>query len=212
MELEGLVITPAVLTKFNRRQKQGAVLGIVGGILLLVSTWFFFWGATRYVLYSFDGFLPTLSAWRIASLLTIIVVLSGFLRYRRGLGAIAYWDSVGSIFSRGETTGAVVVNHYASQITGSAFTVSQMMLASPRLIMEGAKRWHRCVAPTAANALEMEQIRLMLDSKITSYPLETFANQLGPLRDLGWIGIATLSPQEGKMMVRISLEAQSRRS
>lgn len=212
MKLEGLVITERVLVQFNRNQKRRAGIEVFGGIIAIAFTWIFFWVAARLAHSPVDRFLPEISYSRWATFLTILVVLAGFARVRRGLGAIDYWDSLASFLPREGSSGAVVINHHASQVTAPAFAISQMMLAGPRLIMRGLRRWRERVSETASHARTMEQARQILDSETKLHPLEKFKDQLTALRDLGWMGIAVLIPGERDLMVRITLEAQSSRS
>lgn len=212
MELQGLKITTKVLADFNRRQTLLGILSIAGGLLSAVLTFLFFWGASAYSVRNFRVESLDGKSWMVASVLTLIVLVCGIVRYRKGMGGLDYWDSVDSFLPREETAGAVVVDHYASRVTAPAFAISQMILAGPRLVLDGWARFSRRVPESDSLAVRMERVRSFLDQERKYHPIAQFADEIEALQCLGWMGVASLAPREEQLMVRISLEAQSKRS
>lgn len=212
MELEGLRITKQLLVDFNRRQKLLGVFSLLASVGLVGFTFLFFWGVSAFAGSNFKVDALSEYAGVVSLVLTTVVVLSGYIQCRNGHGGSDYWNSVHSYLPNKDTTGAIVVGHYVSQVTGPAFAVSQLILAGPRYFLQGLEKLTFEIEESESMSRTMERVRATLDQERMFHPVARFANEIDALRNLGRMGIATLAPRDDQLKVRISLDAQSKRS
>ena len=204
-------ISQSSLRGHNAKQ---VVLGILGWLGSLFSTamMFGFFAGAWFLVCNFAGFddYRGWARWFGIGMALLIWVL-GVVRYLSGQGGIDYWDSIDSFLPREGTAGAVVVDHYASQVTAPGVVLSSLFVAAPRWLIEGTRRFGRRVPVRAELASRMESLRARLDETRRWKPLTQYAEVVEELQFLHWMGIAAVGPRGEILCVRITLEAQTLR-
>lgn len=129
-----------MIAEFNRRQVVWGVLGIAGGLVCYVLAWLFFRYGAAMALHAF-GFSTGSAPWLAFAALGGIS-FSGWRTWKKDEGFQSYSESVfyHDLGSAADTAGAHIVDHYAGQVTGPAYVLSQLFLGGPLLLLKSIHR------------------------------------------------------------------------
>jgi hypothetical protein len=126
-----------MISAYNRSKIIRGLLCVVGSLVCYVLAWLFFRYASSWVLGSFRVSISW-ATW-IAVAVLIGITVSGYSTWKHGQGFQSYVET--SLFhdlaGSADTAGAYVVDHYARQVTGPAYVLSQIFLGGPLFLLRG---------------------------------------------------------------------------
>ncbi len=130
-----------MLAAYNRSQILKAVFLALAGVICYLIAWVFFKFGLMMI---FSGFrLPMVWVpWLTVGAL-LVITGSGYRQWQQGGGFKTYVES--SLFhDLGEDSGSAVwADHYARQVTGPAYIVSQVCLGGPLFLLKARKHFQQ---------------------------------------------------------------------
>lgn len=148
-----------MISEFNRSQVVWGVLGLAGSVVCYVLAWLFFRYGVTMALHAF-GFSTGAAPWLAFAALGGIS-FSGWRTWKNGAGFQTFSESAlyHDLGGAADTAGAHVVDHYAGQVTGPAYVLSQVFLGGPLLLLKSIHRL-RSLIPNEAG-LEQKLAHLL---------------------------------------------------
>jgi hypothetical protein len=129
-----------MIAAFNRSQIVWGILGLIGSVVCYALAWLFFRYGAAMALHAF-GYSPAAAHW-IAGAALVGITFSGWWTWRNGQGFQSYAESAlcHNFGGAADTAGAYLVDHYAGQVTGPAYVLSQTFLGGPLFLLRSMHR------------------------------------------------------------------------
>ena len=164
-----------MISAYNRSKIVRSILCLLGSAVCFVLAWLFFRYSSALVL-KWNGGDARWSPW-MASIALMGLCVSGYYTWRRGQGFQSYSESAlhHDFGSAADTGGAYAVDHYARQITGPAYVLSQIFMGGPLLLLRGIVHLRQRVRNEAGLETKLEHALSVLRrankwQSITEYP------------------------------------------
>lgn len=162
-----------MIAEYNRYQILKGVFSLIAGLVCYWLAWLFFRYGLAMVFHGF-GFSPDFILWISITALGVIT-WSGYRHWQNGDGFKTFVES--SLFhDLGEDSGgAVMVDHYARQLTGPAYVLSQIFLGGPLFLLGARKHFKQRLPNEAGLEVKLHQALGILRSAnkwqaMTEYP------------------------------------------
>lgn len=130
-----------MIARYNRRQITLAVLAVIGGLACYGLAWLFFRYLPPFIADALGPPWPQKTCVLVASACLAVITFSGWRTWKAGRGLHGYHESALYHDLGEETAGAIVVDHYAQQVTAPAYLLSQLFLAGPLLLLRARTLW-----------------------------------------------------------------------
>lgn len=125
-----------MIAQYNRVQFIKACFAVLGGVFCFGLAYLFFRYTPSFVMGSFGYPLSPLTANLVTFAALIALWFSGYRVWSQRGGLQSYHESAFYHDFGTESAGAIVVDHYAHQVTASAHVLSQLFLAGPFLLLK----------------------------------------------------------------------------
>jgi hypothetical protein len=142
-----------MIASYNRRQIVRAIGAILLGCVCYLLAWLFFRYLPPFIASQLGYRWSATTAIGVALAALAVITWSGYRTWKTGGGLRSYHQSALYHELGEDTAGAIVVDHYAQQLTAPAFAISQIFLAGPLLLF----RARTLCASLLSNKPEMEQ-------------------------------------------------------
>ncbi len=166
-----------MISTFNRRQVIKGILSLCLSGAATILAWLFFKIACSMVNSGFRLGYSTATINLVATVLTALVYLGGWLQWRSGEGHRSFAESSLNMQIEPATGGAHAVEQPLQPYTGAAYVLSQIFLAAPLQLFEGLHRFNTMIPKSDTleeNLLSMlEEIR----AKKVWHPAATYAGR-----------------------------------
>ncbi|MEM8955031.1 MAG: hypothetical protein AAGD22_12845 [Verrucomicrobiota bacterium] len=191
-----------VIQRHNAKEVLMSALNFVFGLMAYGLAGLFFYFAVRMVARQFDWELSGGLHWGIVLAGLSGVTITGWRKWKRGEGHDEYAETDLYFGLAPETSGAQVVEHYATRVTGPAYFLSQLFVAGPLQLLRGYHRLRRLIPREAGLEERLNHFRGEIEAVGRWHAASTYP---GRERELGYLvrmGLVDFSPRTGKVRGR----------
>ncbi|MEN3942546.1 hypothetical protein WJU23_14700 [Prosthecobacter sp. SYSU 5D2] len=149
-----------MITTYNRLQIIKAVLCLLAAVVCYVLADVFFHFGLTFVFHTFR-WSYTAVPWLCGAAL-IGITWSGWRQWQAGLGFKNYAESPFFHDLNFESGGSLMLNHYAKQVTGPAYVLSQIFLGGPLMTLRAIKHLRERLPNPPGIELRLQEALLTL--------------------------------------------------
>lgn len=186
-----------MIGQYNLAQCFKACFAVVGGLLCFGLAYFFFRYMPAFVMGSFGYPLSTQIANLAAFAALIALWFSGYRVWSQRGGLQSYHESAFYHDLGTETASALVVDHYAHQVTASAHVLTQLFLAGPLLLLKAWTLFRSQIKQSPELEQRLSDCLAMLRSANKWQSLTDYPNMKTEILHLAQMGVIDFSAHKG---------------
>ncbi|MEM7144596.1 MAG: hypothetical protein AAF591_05645 [Verrucomicrobiota bacterium] len=179
-----------------------SVLNFGFGVIAYGLAGLFFYFALRMVARQFDLEWSGAVEWGVVLVGLLGLTISGWRKWLKGEGHDEYAETDLYFGLSTETSGAYVVEHYATRVTGPAYFLSQLFLAGPLQLLKGWARLRRLIPREAGLEGKLEALRREIEARGKWHSASEYSGRERELAYLVRMGLVDFSPRKGSVRGR----------
>jgi len=195
----------ALISSYNRNRRIFAFLNLLGGLLAYFFAYCFFFSIPKSVCH--NARLEVDERWFTGGSITclILITISGYIAWKNNREALRYDQSIDQSFltlgGDNPTTGAVVVDYYASQVTAPAFVLSRLFLAGPTCLLKIQGHLNATISNDPATQNDLRSTYDVIKTNGKWHSLKDYVAKIHVPFQLAQLKLVDLDPIKGRIKV-----------